>query len=120
MDQSTVDKEHEYFLSTPDGFSQYLSEIFKSDDRDRAIQATASAVLWKGLSDIAKAAGVTRVSLYTGYVTEGEPSLRNFMAVLDALGVQLAAVPRSPGNAEAKKKKRSRKKTKSKKASVSS
>jgi len=118
MDQSIVDKEHEYFLSTPDGFSQYLSEIFKSGNCDRTIQATASAVLWKGLSDTAQAAGVTRASLYRDYVTGGEPSLSNFMAVLDALGIQLAAIPRSPADSKKKDTKNGREKAKGKKASV--
>jgi probable addiction module antidote protein len=95
MDDDNVDSEHDHFLTTPEGFAEYLSEVFKSQDSSQVTEATAGAVARNGLSEIARAAQLTRVNLYTDYVQGGEPSLKNFMAALDALGVQLTAVPKT-------------------------
>lgn len=95
MDDNSVDNEHSRFLLTPEGFSEHLTEVFSSRDATQVTEATAGAVARNGLSEIARAAQLTRMSLYTDYVQGGEPSLINFMAVLDALGVQLTAVPKT-------------------------
>ncbi len=49
-----------------------------------------------GIGDIAQKGKVSRVSLYRGYVAgTNEPSLQIFLAVLDAMGVQLQVVPQA-------------------------
>ena len=63
-----MDNEHNHFLATPEGFADYLSEVFKSNDFIRVRESTARAVCWNRLSDFAAAAGVTRASLYRDYV----------------------------------------------------
>ena len=95
MEEQKLKPEHDHFLGTPEGFAEYLSEVFKSRDSTQVTEATAAAVCWHGISDIARAAHLTRVSTYRDYAAGGEPSLKSFLAVLDALGVELQAIPKS-------------------------
>lgn len=96
MDDEKLDKETKYLFGTPEGFSEYLSDVLKDNDYSEVKEAMARAVVCKGISDIAQKGKVSRVSLYRGYVAgTNEPSLQNFLAVLDAMGVQLQVVPQA-------------------------
>ena len=97
MDEAKLKEETDYLFGTPEGFSEYLSDVLKDNDYSEVKDAMARAVVCKGISDIAQKGKVSRVSLYRGYVAgTNEPSLENFLAVLGALGVRLQVVPQAP------------------------
>mgnify|MGYP003626446280 CR=1 FL=1 len=94
MDDEKLDKETKYLFGTPEGFSEYLSDVLKGNDYSEVKDALSRAVVCKGISDIAQKGIVSRVSLYRSYVAgTNEPSLQSFLAVLSALGVELEVVP---------------------------
>lgn len=95
MNEENRKEEEGYLFGTAEGFSEYLSDVLKGNDYGQVKDATARALSQQTISKIAQAAKVTRTSLYRGYWTDGEPTLQNFLAVLDALGVELTAVPKS-------------------------
>ncbi|MFZ1773866.1 MAG: addiction module antidote protein [Rhizobiaceae bacterium] len=45
----------------------------------------------KGMSQLARDAGVTREALYKALTAEGDPKLSTFLGVLRALGIRLTA-----------------------------
>lgn len=96
MDDEKLKQETDYLFGTPEGFSEYLSDVLKDNDYSEVKDALARAVVCNGLSDIAQKGKVSRVSLYRGYVAgTNEPSLENFLAILDAVDVQLQVVPQA-------------------------
>jgi probable addiction module antidote protein len=96
MNEENLKKEEAYLFGTAEGFSEYLSDVLKDSEYSEVKDAMARAVLCKGIGDTAQEAKVSRVSLYRGYVARSnEPSLENFLAVLNALGVELTAAPKN-------------------------
>tara|TARA_A100001391_G_C5052782_1_gene273918 strand:+ start:565 stop:864 length:300 start_codon:yes stop_codon:yes gene_type:complete len=95
MNEENIKKEEEYLFGTAEGFSEYLSDVLKGNNYPMVKDATARAVSQQTIEKVATAAKVTRSSLYRGYFVEGEPTLQNFLSVLDALGVELTAAPKT-------------------------
>ncbi|MEF2737283.1 MAG: addiction module antidote protein [Bifidobacterium choerinum] len=62
--------------------NQYLTHLRASGQREA-----------RGMTQIAKDAGVGRESLYTSLSGEGNPSFRTIVKVLQSLGGKLAVVP---------------------------
>ncbi len=54
-----------------------------------------------GMADVAKAAGITRESLYRALSPKGNPTLKTLTAVLKAVGLRLAVAPGTSGQQSA-------------------
>ena len=78
-------------LKTEDDIAHYLEAVF--DDGDPALIAHALGVVAraKGMSKIARAAGLGRESLYKALSPQGHPELATVMKVVQALGLKLTA-----------------------------
>ncbi len=80
-------------LETESDIQEFLSETAKEGDAADFIHALGVASRAKGMSKVAKEAGVTRASLYKSLASDGNPNFETVFKVCHALGVHLVAQP---------------------------
>jgi probable addiction module antidote protein len=83
------------YLDSPEIIAAYLSEAFETRDPAFITEALGTVARARGMSDVAKRAGLSRESLYKALSAEGNPEFGTVMKVLDSFGVQLHAEPRA-------------------------
>lgn len=77
------------YLETPEHVACYLEEAFADGDPVLIAVALGVAARAKGMSGIAKEAGLSRESLYRALSSDGNPRLDTLIRVLTALGLRL-------------------------------
>lgn len=77
------------YLNSPKAIAAYLEGAF--DDGDPALIAAAlgDVARARGMSQLAKEAGVTREALYKALSPSGDPRLSTFLGVMKALGIKI-------------------------------
>ncbi|MEF8755179.1 MAG: addiction module antidote protein [Accumulibacter sp.] len=80
-------------LRTPEEMAAYLDAWFEEAPEDAAgiARALGDIARAKGMSQVAKDAGLSRESLYRALSAEGNPSFATVLKVAKALGVRLHA-----------------------------
>ncbi|MBI1365739.1 MAG: putative addiction module antidote protein [Alphaproteobacteria bacterium] len=78
-------------LKTPEDIAAFLEAVFDEDGDDPAYIARALGVAAraKGMSDLAKATGLDRASLYKALSEDGNASFNTIFKVTKALGLKL-------------------------------
>lgn len=76
-------------LSSPEDVAAYLEAIFEDGDPALIAAGLGDVARSKGMSQIAKAAGVSREGLYKALSADGDPRLSTFLGVIKALGLTL-------------------------------
>ncbi|GAB98345.1 putative addiction module antidote protein [Kineosphaera limosa] len=84
------------YLETTEDMLAYLDEAARSGDPALLQAALGDIAKAKGMSEIARASGVGRESLYKSLSSTGNPSFQTIAKVIDALGGQLTVTPRTP------------------------
>lgn len=84
-------------LGSPEAIAEYLTAAFEDGDPKLIAAALGDVARARGMADVAKAAGLSRESLYRSLSPEGNPSLATVLAVGKALGISLSAKPAEPG-----------------------
>jgi probable addiction module antidote protein len=79
------------YLDSAEAIAEYLSEAFETNDAAFISQAIGTAARARGMTDIAREAGVSRENLYRSLSGHTKPEFDTILRVLAALGVQLAA-----------------------------
>lgn len=87
----TVPFDASEYLESPEAQSELINDAFKSGDA--AYIATALGVIARarGMTQIAKDAGITREALYKALSAQGDPKLSTLLGVMKALDLSLAA-----------------------------
>ena len=80
-------------LRTPQEMAAYLDAWFEEapDDASGIARALGDIARAKGMSQVAKEAGLSRESLYRALSADGNPSFATVLKVARALGVKLHA-----------------------------
>jgi probable addiction module antidote protein len=80
-------------LRTPEEMAAYLDAWFEEapDDAAGIAQALGDIARAKGMTQVARDAGLSRESLYRALSAEGNPSFATILKVARALGVRLHA-----------------------------
>lgn len=80
-------------LRTPKEMAAYLAAYLEEAPEDAAgiSRALGDIARAKGMSEVAKKAGLSRESLYRALSAEGNPSFATVLKVIRALGVRLDA-----------------------------
>ena len=83
------------YLKTEEDMALYLDACLQEAGDDAAFIANALGHIAraKGMSQVAREAGLGRESLYKALSGEGNPSLATILKVTAALGIQLHAQP---------------------------
>ncbi len=73
---------------------ELLSDAFESGDAHFIAEALGVVARARGMTDIARDAGITREALYRALSDKGDPRLSTLMGVMKALGIRLTIAPR--------------------------
>jgi len=76
-------------LETDKDIHEFLREVAKTGDTSDLIHALNIAARAKGMTEIAKQAGVTRASLYKSLSEDGNPEFETIAKIVEALGCKL-------------------------------
>ncbi|MBA3446731.1 MAG: putative addiction module antidote protein [Pseudaminobacter sp.] len=79
------------YAGTPEAQNELLADAFETGDAAYIAHAIGVVARARGMSSIAKEAGVTREALYKALSADGDPKLSTFLGVMKALGVKLTA-----------------------------
>ncbi len=70
-----------------------MSEALESNDPAFVADALGVIARARGMSEVAREAGLSRESLYRALSVDGNPEFATVLRVVRALGLQLSAVP---------------------------
>jgi len=97
MALKTVPYDSAEYLEDDQAIAEYLEEAMKiaMEDSDPAFLAHALGIVARarGVSQIAKDAGISRESLYKALGAEGNPDFGTVLKVLQTLGLKLSIKP---------------------------
>lgn len=80
------------YLDDAEMIAEYLNEALASGDAALVTKAVGNVARAKGMTSVAKEAGVTREALYRSLSESGRPEFATVMKSLNALGIRLQAV----------------------------
>lgn len=80
-------------LASVQDMAAYLEAAFEDGDPALIAAALGDVARAKGMTKIARAAGLGRESLYKALSADGNPELATVLRVIQALGLRLQAVP---------------------------
>lgn len=83
------------YLQTEEDILYYLEAAMEGNDPKHIASALGDVARSKGMSDIAREAGVGRQALYKSLSEDGNPTLETLVGVLAALGLQLTVQKRA-------------------------
>jgi probable addiction module antidote protein len=94
-------------LTDPADQAELLNDALATGNSAYIANALGTIARARGMSDVARGAGVTREALYKSLNKKGDPKLTTFMSVLKTMKIQLTARPEPTGHV----RKASRRKT---------
>lgn len=80
-------------LDSEQAVAEYLTAILEENDSALLAAALGDIARARGMSDIAKASGITREALYKALRSDAQPRFDTVNRVCTALGVKLVAQP---------------------------
>lgn len=78
------------YLDDSDSIVAYLSDALESEDPAFIADALGVIARARGMSEVAREAGVSRESLYRALSADGNPEFSTVLRVVRALGLQLS------------------------------
>ena len=81
------------YLDTPESQAELLSDAFETGDASYIAHALGVVARARGMSQVAKDAGVTREGLYKALSAEGDPRLTTLLGVVKSLGLTVTVQP---------------------------
>ncbi len=78
------------FLDSKKAIHAYMEEALETDDPAFIAKALGTIARARGMSQIAKKAGLSRESLYKALSTEGNPEFGTIIRVMQALGLKFS------------------------------
>lgn len=82
-------------LETEEDILTYLEAAMEGNDPKHIASALGDVARSKGMTEIAKKAGLGRQALYNALSDSGNPTLETLLAVLGALGLELTVQRRA-------------------------
>jgi probable addiction module antidote protein len=89
MPLETLPYDSAEFLDSPEAVAAYLEEAFETADAAFIARALGIAARARGMTDIAREAGLSRESLYRALGENGNPEFATVLKVAKALGLKL-------------------------------
>ncbi|QYU69590.1 putative addiction module antidote protein [Leptolyngbya sp. 15MV] len=83
------------YLETEEDILYYLEDAMEGNDPKHIASALGDVARSKGMTEIAKKAGLGRQALYAALSENGNPTLETLTAVLGALGLELTVQKRA-------------------------
>lgn len=76
------------FLTSDEAIAAYLEAAFEDGDPKMVAVALGDIAKAKGMSAVAREAGITREALYKALSDKGDPKLSTLLGVMKALGLR--------------------------------
>ncbi len=80
------------YLETDEDIWEFLAEVLATGTTSDFIHALNTAARARGMSEVARQAGVTRASLYKSLSEDGNPRFETISKIVEALGGRLSVV----------------------------
>lgn len=77
-------------LESPEAIASFLADAFETGDASYISHALGLVARAKGMTAIAKEAGLSRESLYKALNADGHPKMETILKVMKALGVTMS------------------------------
>jgi probable addiction module antidote protein len=84
------------YLDSEEAIAAYLTDIIEANDASLLAAALGDIARARGMTEIAKSAGITREALYKALRPESAPRFDTVRRVCAALGVRLVVQPVGP------------------------
>jgi probable addiction module antidote protein len=81
------------YLDNDEAIADYLTDALESGDLAFVSDALGVVARARGMSDVARTAGMSRESLYRALSAEGNPKFETVLRVMRALGLQFSVNP---------------------------
>jgi probable addiction module antidote protein len=81
------------YLDDSESIAAYMSDALESEDPAFIADALGVVARARGMSEVAREAGMSRESLYRALSTDGNPEFATVLRVVRALGLRLSASP---------------------------
>jgi probable addiction module antidote protein len=81
------------YLDTDEAIAAYLNEAIASNDPAFIADSLGVVARARGMTKVARDAGLSRESLYRALSPDGNPELSTLLRVLDVLGLRLSVRP---------------------------
>jgi len=81
------------YLESEESIAAYLTDILEANDAALLASALGDIARARGMTEIAKSAGITREALYKALRADSAPRFDTVNRVCAALGVRLVALP---------------------------
>lgn len=81
------------YLETPEDMAAYLEAALEDGEPRVVVHALGAIARARGMSQVAREAGLGRESLYKALSPEGNPEFATVLKVVRALGIRLHAEP---------------------------
>jgi probable addiction module antidote protein len=81
------------FLKTDEEITAYLEAAFEEGDPKFIAIALGNIARAKGMTSVARDAGITREALYKSLSEKGDPKLSTLLGVMKALGLRVTVAP---------------------------
>ena len=78
------------YLDSKEAIDAYMEDVLEMDDPALIAKALGTIARARGMSQIAKKAGLSRESLYKALSAEGNPEFGTVLRVMQALGLQFS------------------------------
>jgi probable addiction module antidote protein len=91
MTTKTIPFDAAEHLDDPQSQAELLADAFESGDATYITHALGVVARARGMTSVAKEAGVTREALYRSLSESGDPRLSTLIGVMKALGMRLSA-----------------------------
>jgi probable addiction module antidote protein len=95
MDNKLIPFDMTEYLDSEEAMAEYLSQVLADGDNEEFLRAIGYIAKAKGMAEIAKESGLGRESLYKALRPDAKPRFETVMRVLDALKIQLHALPKA-------------------------
>jgi probable addiction module antidote protein len=93
MPAKTIPFDAAEFLTTPEAQAEFLTDALETADAGYIAHALGIVARARGMTEVARGAGVTREALYRTLSQDGDPRLTTLLGVVRALGFTLAIRP---------------------------
>ena len=90
------------YMDSPESQAFFLSDALATGNREYILSTLNALARARGMTDIATATGLNRQAIYAALGANGNPTLGTLLAILNALGLRLAASVK-PAEAHAKR-----------------
>lgn len=81
------------YLTTPEAIAEFMTDALETCDAAYVAKALGVIARAKGMTELAKETGLSREQLYRSFSEHGNPTLKTFLTVMKALGIDMTARP---------------------------